>query len=90
MIHPPLRIKWKDGSLVTVAEAARRIGITQCGLWHRLEIGVPRDQLFLPGTGSRAARVAQILKDGSPFIGAISGEMTPEEYLENDTGPKKR
>jgi hypothetical protein len=88
MVHPPLKIKWADGSRITVAEAARRIGISPCGLWHRLEAGVPRSQLFLPGTGPR--NVAKIVAEtGSPFRAAISGDISPEEYLQIEDDRKQ-
>lgn len=52
--HPKVWIKWgTEGERLTVAEAARRIGIMPGSLWHRLERGVCREKLLSPSWSLR-------------------------------------
>lgn len=88
MSNVRLRIKMGD-ERVTVAEAARRIGISQMGLWSRLKRGVPREHLLSPGYGPRhlnglrsKQKLLDVVKDcGSAFGAAMHGELTAEEFL---------
>lgn len=75
------RVRIKLGSQrLTVAEVARRIGISPMGLWNRLKRGVSREQLLAPGYGPR--RVQQIVREhGSAFGAALHDDLTADEYL---------
>lgn len=42
-----------NGERISVAECARRIGISQMALWGRLRRGVSLAELFAPGYGPR-------------------------------------
>lgn len=89
MSYTRLRIKVGTERL-TVAETARRIGISPMGLWNRLKRGVSRELLLAPGYGPRHAsdntRPLRKLHEvtaqcGSAFGAAMQGELTADEYL---------
>lgn len=83
------------GEKLSVAECARRIGISEMGLWSRLRRGVSTIELFAPGYGPRKpkrdeeaplprARPAAVLPKGcrSPEQAAALGLLNTDEYLE--------
>jgi hypothetical protein len=73
MNHVRVWIKFGNKRL-SVAQAALQIGISQMGLWNRLRRGVSRDELLRPGYGPRG-------KPKTPFMAAINGEITADQYL---------
>lgn len=75
MVHPRLKVKYQ-GKLLSVAEAARAIGISSTAFWFRLERGWPKERLF-----SRE----RYPKGDSPVRRAMDGEISPEEYLRLET-----
>lgn len=85
------RLRIKIGTeRVTVAEASRRIGISQMGLWARLKRGVSREHLLDPGYGPRCPAkgirpkqtlLAVVDDCGSAFGAAMHGSLTADEYL---------
>lgn len=79
MVHPKLKVKY-DGKLLSVPQVAALVGISVTAMWYRLEQGWPKERLFSPDRHSRSGKVVPL----TPFRGAISGDLSAEEYLRRE------
>jgi hypothetical protein len=89
-----------NGEKLSVAECARRIGVTDMCLWGRLYRGVSPSELFAPGYGPRKPKPVVTPKQTvqlpkgcmSPEVAAALGYLNTDEYLElsSQVGPRLR